>query len=42
MECGKAKKRCYDTEPVFANIKQYHCFKRFMLRGIKKVNIETG
>lgn len=38
----KRKKRCYDTEPVFANIKHNHHFKRFMLRGIEKVNIETG
>lgn len=38
----KRKKRCYDTEPVFANIKHNHNFKRFMLRGIEKVNIETG
>lgn len=38
----KRKKRCYDTEPVFANIKHNHHFKRFMLRGIKKVSIETG
>jgi transposase len=38
----KRKQRCFDTEPVFANIKHNHNFKRFMLRGIKKVNIETG
>ncbi|RYF37523.1 MAG: IS5/IS1182 family transposase, partial [Chitinophagaceae bacterium] len=38
----KRKRRCYDTEPVFANIKHNHHFKRFMLRGIKKVNVETG
>lgn len=38
----KRKQRCYDTEPVFANIKHNHHFKRFMLRGIKKVNVETG
>ena len=38
----KRKQRCYDTEPVFANIKHNHHFKRFMLRGIKKVAIETG
>jgi len=36
------KQRCFDTEPVFANIKHNHHFKRFMLRGIEKVNIETG
>ena len=38
----KRKQRCFDTEPVFANIKHNHHFKRFMLRGIKKVSIETG
>lgn len=38
----KRKQRCFDTEPVFANIKQNHHFKRFMLRGIEKVTVETG
>jgi Transposase DDE domain len=38
----KRKKRCWDTEPVFAHIKHNHHFKRFMLRGIEKVTIETG
>lgn len=38
----KRKQRCFDTEPVFANIKHNHCFKRFMLRGKEKVAIETG
>jgi len=38
----KRKQRCFDTEPVFANIKHNHHFKRFMLRGIEKVSIETG
>lgn len=38
----KRKKRCFDTEPVFANIKHNHQFKRFMLRGIDKVTVETG
>ena len=38
----KRKQRCFDTEPVFGNIKQNHHFKRFMLRGIEKVTIETG
>lgn len=38
----KRKQRCFDTEPVFANIKQNHHFKRFMLRGINKVTVETG
>jgi transposase/endonuclease III len=36
------KQRPCDVEPVFGNIKSNHHFKRFMLRGIKKVNIETG
>lgn len=36
------KKRCYDVEPVFANIKQNHGFRRFMLRGKGKVEIEWG
>lgn len=35
------KKRCWDVEPVFGNIKNNHGFKRFMLRGIKKVKVET-
>lgn len=38
----KRKQRCFDTEPVFADIKHNHQFKRFMLRGMKKVNIEFG
>lgn len=38
----KRKQRCHDTEPVFANIKNNHHFRRFMLRGIEKVNVETG
>lgn len=36
------KKRCYDVEPVFGNIKQNHGFRRFMLRGKKKLEIEWG
>jgi transposase len=36
------KKRCVDVEPVFGNIKHNHGFKRFMLRGKKKVEIEWG
>jgi transposase len=36
------KKRCYDVEPVFANIKHNKNFKRFNLRGIQKAEIETG
>jgi transposase len=38
----KRKQRCFDTEPVFGNIKYNHHFKRFMLRGIEKVKVETG
>lgn len=36
------KKRAYEVEPVFANIKHNKNFKRFNLRGIKKLEIETG
>jgi hypothetical protein len=36
------KKRPCDVEPVFGNIKNNHHFKRFMLRGIEKVTVETG
>jgi transposase len=36
------KQRPCDVEPVFGNIKSNHQFKRFMLRGIKKVTTETG
>lgn len=35
-------KRPVDVEPVFANIKHNKLFKRYMLRGKKKVTIETG
>lgn len=38
----KRKQRCYDVEPVFAAIKNNHHFKRFMLKGLEKVNVETG
>jgi len=38
----RRKKRCYDVEPVFANIKQNHGFRRFMLRSKEKVEIEWG
>lgn len=38
----RRKKRCFDVEPVFANIKQNHGFRRFMLRGKDKVEIEWG
>jgi len=36
------RKRCCDVEPVFGNIKNNHGFKRLMLRGTKKVEVETG
>ncbi len=36
------KKRGYDTEPLWGNIKHNHHFKRFMLRGLKKVTVEVG
>lgn len=38
----KRKQRCWEVEPVFGNIKQNMNFKRFMLRGIEKVKVETG
>lgn len=38
----RRKKRCFDVEPVFGNIKQNHGFRRFMLRGKQKVAIEWG
>ena len=36
------KKRPCDVEPVFGNIKNNHHFKRFLLRGKSKVEIEAG
>ena len=36
------KQRPADVEAVFGNIKQNKNFKRFMLRSIEKVEIETG
>ena len=36
------KQRCWDIEAVFGNIKQNMGFKRFMLRGIEKVETEFG
>src|SRR6201996_6410918 len=38
----KRKQRCFDVEPVFADIKHNHHFKRFMLRGLDKVAVEMG
>lgn len=34
--------RPVDVEPVFGNIKSNHHFKRLMLRGLAKVEVETG
>jgi len=39
---AKRKQRCWDVEAVFGNIKQNMNFKRFMLRGIDKVNVDIG
>ena len=36
------KRRLCDVESVFGNIKNNHHFRRFMLRGIEEVNVETG
>lgn len=36
------KQRCWDIEAIFGNIKQNMNFKRFMLRGIDKVETEFG
>lgn len=36
------KQRCWDVEAVFGNIKQNMNFKRFMLRGLEKVETEIG
>ena len=38
---ARRKNRCADIEPVFANIKHNKGFRRFMLRGVEKVVIET-
>src|ERR1700761_9548848 len=38
----KRKQRCFDTEPVFAQLKHNHHFRRFLLRGIDKVTVEMG
>lgn len=38
----KRKQRCFDTEPVFAQIKHNHQFRRFLHRGIDKVTVEIG
>ena len=36
------KQRCWDIEAIFGNIKQNMGFKRFMLRGLEKVETEFG
>lgn len=36
------KKRCIEPEPVFGQIKWNRQFKRFLLRGLPKVNCEFG
>lgn len=36
------KQRCIDVETVFGQIKWNMGFKRFLLRGMKKVNVEIG
>ena len=36
------KQRCWDIEAIFGNIKHNMGFKRFILRGIEKVNTEIG
>lgn len=38
----KRKRRGWDVETVFGNIKSNHGFRRFMLRGKRKVEIEWG
>ena len=36
------KQRCHDVEPVFAELKHNKNFKRFMLRGQNKVEVEIA
>ncbi|NKI27897.1 transposase [Arenibacter sp. 6A1] len=36
------KRRCWDVEAVFGNIKHNMNFKRFMLSGLAKVETEIG
>lgn len=36
------KKRGIDVEPVFGNIKSNHHFKRFLLKGLDKTEVEIG
>jgi transposase len=39
---AKRKQRATDVEPVFGFLKQNRGVKRYTLRGLEKVNIETG
>ncbi|MNY62307.1 hypothetical protein D3C86_1991010 [compost metagenome] len=36
------KKRPVDVEPVFAQIKSNHGFRRFLTRGLHKTEVEIG
>ena len=36
------KKRGIDVEPVFGNIKSNHHYKRFLLKGLNKTEVEIG
>ncbi|SDK70410.1 Transposase DDE domain-containing protein, partial [Pedobacter sp. ok626] len=36
------KQRPVDVEPVFAHIKANRGFKRFLLKGISKAEVEVG
>jgi len=36
------KRRAADVEPVFANLKHNHGFRRFLLKGISKTEVEIG
>lgn len=36
------KKRAWDVEPVFAHIKHNRGFKRFLLKGLSKTEVEIG
>ena len=38
----KRKQRSADVEPVFAQLKHNYGFRRFTLKGIKKVDLEFG
>jgi len=36
------KRRAADVEPVFANLKHNHGFRRFLLKGMSKTEVEIG